>query len=188
MGKEMERARDGQLVLRGQQGDQAALGELVDLYHSAVYRMAFWILGSSEDAADVTQSTFLSAFENLHAYRPDHKFFSWLYRIGVNEALDFQRRRQGTECLVESLPDQGPGPELVTRHGQLQEQIQGALMQLNDEQRAVVVLRHYSECSYSEISEILSVPEKTVKSRLFEARRALRGSLELAQGGGRHRE
>lgn len=182
MDKELEKARDGQLVLKGQRGDQAALGELVDLYHGAVYRMAFRMLGSSEDAADVTQSTFLSAFENLRAYRPEHKFFSWLYRIGVNEALDFRRRRQGGECLDESLPDQGPGPELVARHGQLQEQIQTALMQLNDEQRAVIVLRHYSECSYGEISEILAVPEKTVKSRLFEARRFLKGALQGEAG------
>ncbi|MBN7796446.1 RNA polymerase sigma factor [Parahaliea mediterranea] len=182
MDKELERARDGQLVLKGQRGDQAALGELVDIYHGTVYRMAFRMLGSSEDAADVTQSTFLSAFENLHAYRPEHKFFSWLYRIGVNEALDYRRRRQGGECLDESLPDQGPGPELVARHGQLQEQIQAALMQLNDEQRAVIVLRHYSECSYGEISEILCVPEKTVKSRLFEARRTLKGALQGEAG------
>lgn len=178
MDKELEKARDGQLVLKGQRGDQAALGELVDLYHGAVYRMAFRMLGSSEDAADVTQSTFLSAFENLHAYRPEHKFFSWLYRIGVNEALDYRRRRQGGECLDESLPDQGPGPELAARHDQLQAQIQAALMQLSEEQRAVVVLRHYSECSYGEIGDILALPEKTVKSRLFEARRALRGLLD----------
>ncbi|TXS94084.1 sigma-70 family RNA polymerase sigma factor [Parahaliea maris] len=177
MGKELEKARDGQLVLRGQQGDRQALNELVDHYHGAVYRLAYRILGSSEDAADVTQSTFLSAFENLHSYRPEFKFFSWIYRIGVNEALDFQRRRQGGECLDESLPDQGPGPELVARHGQLQEQIQAALMRLSDEQRAVVVLRHYSECSYSEIGEILALPEKTVKSRLFEGRRMLAGLL-----------
>ncbi len=177
MAKEMEMARDGQLVLRGQRGDKQALGELVDLYHGAVYRMAFRIVGSGEDAADVTQSTFLNAFENLHAYRPEYKFFSWLYRIGVNEALDFRRRRQGAQHLDESLPDQEPGPELVTRHGELQKQIQAALMQLSDEQRAVIVLRHFSECSYGDISEILAIPEKTVKSRLFEARRALRGCL-----------
>jgi len=178
MGKEQEKARDGQLVLRGQQGDRQALGELVDHYHGAVFRLAFRMLGSREDAADVTQSTFLSAFENLQSYRPEYKFFSWIYRIGVNEALDFRRRRQGTEYLDESLPDQSAGPELVARHGELRKEIQAALMQLNDDQRAVIVLRHFSECSYGEIGEILALPEKTVKSRLFEARRQLKGSLQ----------
>ncbi|GAB3291579.1 RNA polymerase sigma factor [Parahaliea aestuarii] len=178
MDKELDAARDGQLVLRGQRGDRQALGELVDLYHGAIYRLAFRLLGSSEDAADVTQSTFLSAFESLHTFRPEHRFFSWIYRIALNEALDFRRRRRGGECLDESLPDQGPGPELVARHGQLQAQIQAAMTGLSDEQRAVVVLRHYSECSYSEIGEILALPEKTVKSRLFEARRTLRNLLE----------
>ncbi|MFV0278862.1 MAG: RNA polymerase sigma factor [Parahaliea sp.] len=173
-------ATDGHLVQRGREGDRQALGELVDKYHGAIYRLAYRMLGSSEDAADVTQTTFLRAFESLHTYRSEHRFFSWLYRIGVNEAIDYRRQRRSGECgecLEESLPDQGPGPELVARNAQLQHQVQAALMQLTEEQRAVIVLRHYAECSYGEIGEILALPEKTVKSRLFEARRSLRDLL-----------
>ncbi len=180
MDKELEQARDGQLVLRGLRGDREALGELVELYHGVVFRMAYRMLGNSEDAADVTQATFLCAFESLRSYRTEHRFFSWLYRIGVNQARDCRDRGRRTETLGEfddALVSLTGDPESEMKHRELRDQVQDALMRLSEEQRAVVVLRHFSECSYEEISEILSLPEKTVKSRLFEARKLLRDKL-----------
>ncbi len=185
MSKELEQARDGQLVLRGLQGDREALGELVDLYHGVIFKLAYRMLGNSEDAADVTQATFLSAFENLRSYRPEHRFFSWLYRIGVNQAMDCRDRGRRVETLSDNdsamIAPSGE-PEAAMRHWQLQGQVQDALLLLNDEHRAVIVLRHFSECSYSEIGEILSIPERTVKSRLFEARKLMRGNLAKGNG------
>ena len=180
MGKEMERATDGQLVQRGLQGDRQALEALVNLYHGAIYKLAYRMLGNREDAADVTQTCFLKAFENLGSYNPEYKFFSWLYRIGINEALNTRRRNAGIEPLDQPIPDQGDGPELATGNDELQTQVQTALMQLNDEHRAVITLRHYSECSYADMAVILAVPEKTVRSRLFEARRKLQGVISAA--------
>ncbi len=185
MNRELDQARDGQLVLRGLEGDREALGELVNLYHGVVFNMAYRMLGSTEDAADVTQATFLSAFENLRSYRSEHRFFSWLYRIGVNQAMDCRDRIRRSTTLADedsAAIALGGGPELEVGHGQLRSQVQDALMQLSDQQRAVIVLRHFSEHSYSDISEILSLPEKTVKSRLFEARRVMRGYLAKGAG------
>jgi len=180
MGKEMERARDGQLVQRGLQGDRQALEALVNHYHGAIFKLAYRMLGNREDAADVTQTTFLKAFENLGSYNPEFKFFSWIYRIAINEALNTRRRASGTEHLDQPVPDQRDGPELASRHDELKTQIQVALMLLTDEHRAVITLRHYSECSYSEMAAILKLEEKTVRSRLFEARRKLQAVLQSA--------
>ncbi len=180
MGKEMERARDGQLVQRGLQGDRQALEALVNHYHGALFKLAYRMLGNGEDAADVTQTTFLKAFENLESYKAEYKFFSWIYRIAINEALNTRRRASGTEYLDQPVPDQGDGPELASRNDELKAQVQGALMQLSDEHRAVITLRHYGDCSYADMASILAVPEKTVRSRLFEARRKLQGVLQSA--------
>jgi RNA polymerase sigma-70 factor (ECF subfamily) len=180
MSKELERARDGQLVQRGQQGDREALEALVRLYQGTLFKLAFRMLGNREDAADVTQTVFLKAFENLGSYNPEYKFFSWIYRIAINESLNTRRRDSGTEYLDQPVPDQGDGPELASRHDELKAQVQAALMQLSDSHRAVISLRHYAECSYAEMSTILELPEKTVRSRLFEARRSLQAVLQKA--------
>lgn len=181
MNREFEWARDGQLVQRGQRGDVRALEQLVDLYHRPLFNVAFRLLGNSEDAADVTQTVFLKVFEGLDSYKPEYKFFSWVYRIAVNEALHFRKRGRGSEHLDESLQDQGHGPELASRHNELQGQIQSALALLSEEQKAVVVLRHFSECSYSEIAHILDIPEKTVRSRLFSGRSRLKDLLPTSE-------
>ncbi|MFV0478724.1 MAG: RNA polymerase sigma factor [Parahaliea sp.] len=182
MNREWERARDGRLVKRGQQGDAEALGELVELYHGVIYRMAFRMLGDVDDAADVTQITFVRAFEKLHSFRSEHVFFSWLYRIGINQAADWKRRPHDVHGTDDCLMAQGGDPQSALHQAQIQDQVQNTVMQLSDEHRAVIVLRHFSECSYDEISEILSIPEKTVKSRLFEARCRLRDLFEGGMG------
>lgn len=180
MGREMERARDGQLVLRGQHGDKRALEELILLYQDTIFKLAFRMLGNPEDAADATQTTFLKAFENLKSFDPKFRFFSWIYRIAINECLNYRRRDRVSEYVDESISDQSAGPELAARDGELQASVQAALMTLNDDHRAVITLRHFGELSYTEIASVLELPEKTVRSRLFEARGRLKGAMERA--------
>ena len=180
MGREMERARDGQLVLRGQHGDKRALEELILLYQDTIFKLAFRMLGNTEDAADATQTTFLKAFENLKSFDPKFRFFSWIYRIAINECLNYRRRDRVSEYVDESIPDQSAGPELAARDSELQASVQAALMTLNDDHRAVITLRHFGELSYTEIASVLELPEKTVRSRLFEARGRLKSAMERA--------
>jgi len=169
------------LIERGRRGDRQALAGLLDRYQGPVFNAALRIVGNPDDASDVTQSAFLKAFENLDRYDPAYRFFSWIYRIAVNESINHNKRRFRTSSLEErDIPDHR-GPQVSAEQGSVRREIQQGLMELDDIYRVVVVLRHYSEFSYREIGEILDIPEKTVKSRLFTARRQMRDIL-IARG------
>ena len=170
--------RDLALIEDCRKGDRQALGSLVRRYERPVYNAAYRMLGSPDEAADVAQTTFLKAFENLHRYNPKYKFFSWIYRIAVNESINQLNRRKRLDVLGDNEVASGPGPDANVDADTMSEELQSALMQLSEDHRAVIVLRHFTESSYREIGEVLQIPEKTVKSRLFSARKAMKAQLE----------
>lgn len=173
----MGNSRDERLIRRCQQGDRRALEELLDEYQRPVYNAAFRILGNPEDASDVTQSVFLKAFENFDRYNPEYKFFSWIYRIAINESINHINRGKREQALEDTQPSTLRGPVEETEADAVSERIQSALMKLQEDYRMVIVLRHFSELSYREISEVLHIPEVTVKSRLYSARQLLKDNL-----------
>ncbi len=174
----MKTEDDQTLVVRCRNGDRAAFGALVVRYQKPVYNVALRMLRDPEDARDVTQTTFLKAFARLEDFDPRFKFFSWLYRIAINESINLGQRRPVFEALDETLEESAPGPDQVHGHSQLAATIESTLQRLSHDQRAVIVLRHFLECSYEDMSAVLEIPIKTVKSRLFEARKQLRQKLE----------
>ena len=173
----MVNSRDHALVERCRRGDRRALEELVAEYRKPVYNAAYRILGNRDEAADATQATFLKAFENLDTYDPQYKFFSWIYRIAINESINQSRRNRKHEPLDEGEPTDAPGPDDEAETGGLSREIQDGLMALNQDYRTVIALRHFSDLSYREISDILQIPEKTVKSRLYSARQLMKDQL-----------
>jgi RNA polymerase sigma-70 factor (ECF subfamily) len=175
---------DWELVQRYRVGDRAAFAELMTRYQRPVYNAAFGVLHRVEDAKDITQDVFLKVAERLNEYDPQFKFFSWIYRIALNESLNLQRRnnRNDPRDVETSLPaSEGADPEEQARDAQRAKRIRGALMRMSDDDRTVLSLRHFSECSYETIGQILDLDQKTVKSRLFESRQRLRGLLEDLQ-------
>lgn len=166
------------LIEKCKSGDREALGELLGQYQKPVYNAAYRILGNPDDAADVTQAVFLKVFENLDRYDPKYRFFSWIYRIAINESINQNKRGARTQPLDErEIPAWG-GPDAALESSSLSEQIQDGLMALNENYRMVVVLRHFSDFSYREIGQVLDIPEKTVKSRLYSARQAMKETLQ----------
>ena len=161
-------------------GDQEAFAELVVRYQRPIYHMAFRVLGNVEDAREITQSVFLKVAERLDDYNPRFKFFSWIYRITINASLNLRRSSGREELVGEDLEvqDSGADPEASMSAAQQSARIQKALMGLKFENRAVLTLRHFSDCSYREIGQILDLDEKTVKSRLYEGRQQLRNLLK----------
>lgn len=172
----MERDSDQELVERCRRGDRAAFATLMRTYQRPVYNAALTILRRADDAGDVAQSVFLKVWEKLDDYDPQYKFFSWIYRIAVNEALNVARRNNREEPLDEELglPEEtSSDPALQAVAGESASRVRAALMQMSVNDRSVLILRHFSECSYEEIGATLGLEEKTVKSRLFSARERL---------------
>jgi RNA polymerase sigma-70 factor (ECF subfamily) len=171
---------DWELVQRYRDGDRAAFTELMTRYQRPVYHAAYGVLHCVEDARDITQEVFLTVAERLNEYDPQFKFFSWIYRIALNESLNLRRQnsRKDPRDVQIGLPAaDSDNPEKQAGDDQLSQRIRSAMMRLSDSDRTVLTLRHFSECSYEEIGRILGLDNKTVKSRLFESRQRLRGLL-----------
>ncbi len=177
----MHKDRDAALVIGCKRGDRRAMAQLVSQYQRPLFNAAYRILGNTDDAADVTQTVFLKVFEHIADYDPKFRFFSWIYRIAINESLNQIKKRRHQEPLADSQVSPWRSPEEHLESKRLCNRVQVAMMALNEEYRTVVVLKHMSGCSYQQISEILQIPEKTVKSRLYSARQLMKKSLQVTE-------
>ena len=166
-------AEDAALVARCRAGDQTGFELLVRRHERVFFNVALRMVGDRETAADATQTTFVRVYEHLDDFDFDHRFFSWAYRILVNECLNILRSRrpgiEGTGSLVATAD----GPFETLARSERHQRIQAALMSLTHEHREVVVLRHFAGLSYESIAIAIGVPVKTVKSRLYTARQRL---------------
>ena len=158
--------------------DENAFEVLLRRFQGPVFNAVLRMVRDRDDAADLTQNAFLKAYEQLSSFDPRHKFFSWLYRIAINETLNHIKRRRRLEPLEGDWASATRNPEAELVGSDLSVHVQDALMTLSAEYRMVLVLRHFEGCSYDEIASIVGVPEKTVKSRLFSARTQLKKRLE----------
>ena len=172
---------DTDLIQRCLQGDRKAFEVLLDRYEKPVFNAAFRMLNNSEDAKDVTQTVFLRAYENLDRFDPTFRFFSWIYRIALNESINCLQKRNRTEELASEAVAGTEGPDDAADSGQRSQRVQTALMTIKTEYRTVIVLKHFLDCNYVEISQILEIPEKKVKSRLYSGRQMLKIVLQDSQ-------
>lgn len=165
------------LVSRAVRGEAEAFSGLVDIYQGPLFRTAYRLLGDREDARDVTQAAFLKAYDKLETYDTKYRFFSWIYRILVNESLNLLGKRRSVEPLTELLPSENRIPDEECDAKQIAEKVQQAIRRLTPDYRTVIVLKYFADMSYREICDVLDLPAKTVKSRLFTARCRLLDSL-----------
>lgn len=184
---------DLELIEKVRMGDSSAYAVLVRKYQDRVYNACWRISGNVEDARDLTQEAFLKAFERLADFRQLSGFYTWVFRIAVNLALS-QRRSTGRkrttslDALTEATGTQAEALIARTKRAadrvdqreieaEMHAHIARALQNLDEEHRAVVVLRDMEGLDYAEIAAVLDVPEGTVKSRLHRARMALRQAI-----------
>jgi RNA polymerase sigma-70 factor (ECF subfamily) len=172
---------DEQLVEAFQSGQIAAYDELVSRWQGKIRGAVWRVLGSTEDAADVTQEAFLRAFRGLKTFKREARFSSWMYQIALNICRDTLRRRKGRTFLsvdepepaFEPLVASSPSPHDRAEGSQLQERVRRALSRLSDEQREVILLKEYENLTFAEIADALDLPTSTVKTRLY------RGLVEM---------
>ncbi len=173
----MKETDDLHAVRRCLDGDVRSFEFLVEKYQGVVYNIALRMVKDTEDAEDISQAAFVKAYEKLGTYRESYRFYSWIYRIAVNEALNFLEKRKRFTRLDEGIEDSRQAMDVASEARERDERIQEALMELKPDHRVVVILRHFEELSYDEIGTILDIPMKRVKSRLFTARQLLREIL-----------
>jgi RNA polymerase sigma-70 factor (ECF subfamily) len=169
------------LVRKAQAGDTGAFNELVLSFGSVVYSLALRMTGNREDARDVAQRTFISAWCGLAGFDARRRFFSWLYRIALNESLNFLRARRPAEPLGHDFADPSPSPEARVSARESRDAVAEALRELPEEQRQLLLLRYTAQLTYREIAELLEIQEPLVRSRLFSARQAM-GRILVQQG------
>jgi RNA polymerase sigma-70 factor (ECF subfamily) len=168
---------DKDLVRRCLTGDLKAFETILERYQKPVFNVALRLLSNTDDAADVAQSTFVKAYEKLNSYDDRYKFFSWLYRIAVNTSLNFLEQKKRSDLLGDEDVSEGNHLEEELHAAERVEKLEDAILNLPVEYRVVIVLRHFHDLSYEEMGMILDLPDKTVKSRLFTARKMLKDIL-----------
>lgn len=182
------------LFLRAKKGDETAFAGLVDRYEKLVYNLAYQYMGNAEDAADVSQETFIKLWRSLSVFRQESSLSTWVFRIAQNCALDALRKRsvrrtvsltveeddgeeRGREIeLVDTNPDHDPAVRSERRERRAA--VREAIAALHAEHREILVLRDIEGYSYAEIGEMLGLEQGTVKSRISRARLQVKDFLE----------
>ncbi|MEC8192391.1 MAG: sigma-70 family RNA polymerase sigma factor [Myxococcota bacterium] len=181
---------DAAMVAAVLDGDPEAYRVLVERYERRIYHVVYGMVRSPEDAHDLAQDAFIKAFQNLHRFRLESKFYTWLCRIAMNVTIDHLRKQKhrrhsefddsrsggsgGQVVRLHSAPDD---PAANVAQSRMFKTIMDAVDTLPDDQKQVLVLRELEEMPYKEIAEILGIPEGTVMSRLYYARRRLQELL-----------
>ena len=186
----MDKKLQTQIVTACQRGDPHAYEQLIRCYQTQVYSLALRMLGDAEDAADVTQETFIRIFRTIDSFRGDASFSTWVYRVTSNLCLDWLRRRKRQvlssdapvswehETAPREAADNAPNPEDLLAAAELRQEIQSALNELESYHRLALLLRDVQGLSYEEISDILDLPLGTVKSRINRGRKQLKKMLQ----------
>jgi RNA polymerase sigma-70 factor (ECF subfamily) len=187
---------DRLLIERGRKGDSAAIECLVLKYQNRIYNVVLKICADPDDAAELTQETFVKIIENLDKFEGRSSFYTWAFRIAVNLTLNYCQKNaklavrsldseegsydpQATRALKELLSDdRSPDPAAMAQNKEAYEIAVQALRRLDDAQRTVLVLRDIEGMSYARIAEVLGIELGTVRSRLSRARTRLREILE----------
>ncbi|MFI5253140.1 MAG: RNA polymerase sigma factor [Bacteroidota bacterium] len=173
---------DNLLIRRCSDGDTRAFDALVTKYEKVVFNTAFRMVHNRDDAADITQTVFLNIFKNLGSYNEQYKFYSWIFRITKNTTLNFLQQRKVIVPLDDAcLTLENGGSDKMTET-ETSEIVQRAIMKLPPDDRLLIVLKYFQDLSYEDISFIVDVGEKTVKSRLYTARERLRSILITITG------
>ncbi|MEM9488278.1 MAG: sigma-70 family RNA polymerase sigma factor [Myxococcota bacterium] len=186
--------RERLLIRKLRERDEKAFRQMVERHRDQVFNVIYRMLGNREEAEDLAQEVFITVFKSIDSFRGESKFSTWLYRITVNHSknrIKYLARRhdrdqhQYDETLIKTsaesaltAPTQAPRPDKHLEGVELERLVQRCIAELDEDHRALLVLRDIQELSYDEIGSITGLPAGTVKSRLHRARLALRKKMQ----------
>jgi RNA polymerase sigma-70 factor (ECF subfamily) len=175
-----------QLIERAVAGDERAFAELVTRYQTAVYNLAYRMLGDAGEAEDAAQEVFLRIYRRLATYNADHRFSTWVLSIASHYCIDLLRRKRPWLVPLENISNwmraRSRGPEAAALAVEQQDIVRGLLAKLPEHYRLVLLLRYWHDLGYEEIAQVVDLPVSTIKARLHRARNAL---AALVNGDGR---
>jgi RNA polymerase sigma-70 factor (ECF subfamily) len=171
---------EAQWIAAAKTGDKEAFSMLVEKYQKPVYSVCYRMLGTPTAAEDAAQEAFIRAYQALDRYDPERSFATWILSIASNYSIDQLRKKKVTILSMDSEkhawlapPDPGPSPEKATLEREKNALVQNILAELNETDRAAVILQYWHDYSYEEIAETLDLSSSAVKSRLFRARKLM---------------
>jgi len=178
---------DHELILQLKKGKMKAFRKLVEKYKKPAFFIALGLVGNREDAYDLSQEAFIRVYTSVRKFNPGHKFFSWFYTILSNLCKNHLRSRKIRERYIKNgsagveinyLDKQTPNPEALVEGNERSQRLWEEITKLPYEFREIIVLKHFQELSYKEISEMLGIPMGSVMSRLYYARKKLKDNLK----------
>ena len=180
MSAPVARGDEARLVERSQGGDRLAFEELVRRHADRLYAVVLRFVADADEAEEVTQETFLRAWRSIEKFEHRSQFFTWLYRIGINEAKRRAERKPppGRIASIEDAPDWSEAPDFRTQQGQLRSVLEDAVRALPIEYRAPLILRDVEGLSTEEAAEVMELGQAAFKSRLHRARLAVRRAVD----------
>ncbi len=174
------------LIERAIAGDERAFAELVTRYQTAVYNLAYRMLGDAGEAEDAAQEVFLRIYRRLATYDADHRFSTWVLSIASHYCIDLLRRKRPWLVPLENISNwmraRSRGPEAAALVQEQQDTVRNLLAKLPEHYRLVLLLRYWHDLGYEEIAQVVDLPVSTIKARLHRARNAL---AALVNGDGR---
>jgi RNA polymerase sigma-70 factor (ECF subfamily) len=174
------------LIDRAVAGDERAFAELVTRYQTAVYNLAYRMLGDAGEAEDAAQEVFLRIYRRLATYDQDHRFSTWVLSIASHYCIDLLRRKRPWIVPLENISNwmraRTRGPEASALAVEQQDTVRNLLAKLPEHYRLVLLLRYWHDLGYEEIAQVVGLPVSTIKARLHRARNAL---AALVNGDGR---
>ena len=176
---------EAQLISRCQQGDQEALREIFNQYHQKLYRIAYGVVRHREEALDIVQEVFIKLFRSIHQFKGKSRFYTYLYRMTMNTAIDHTRKMKKVPPLsmdeeegFQLSDDADKRPDRILDHKELEARVKWSMDQLSPDQKAALIFREVEELSYQEIAEATGCSIGTVMSRLHYGRKKVQELLK----------
>lgn len=179
-----------EIVKQLKSGNYSNYDKIVDSYKNRVFGMAYKFTGDYDESQDLAQEVFLKIYRQIKNFREESKLSTWIYRISVNTCLDWKKKKEKIKSInfsnmvneenkdqIIDIKDESLSPDRIILQDEDQKQVHKLIYELSDKYKTVLIMYHFNEMSYQDISKALNIPERTVETRLYRARRMLKDKI-----------